>query len=172
MATSAQTLRLSPPRPGKSSQAPDTSHHRRPGIWPPARPSTDLVNHLHRYLVARRAVPDVARKRLPRSPFYGCATADTQGGKRRRPHHRFSLPSVERKKITASFDGGRLSSDSGVMLFGLAERRTGIADRLAAEIADRRDPTRVVHTLSDILHARILAIASRSTSASKLSRKP
>jgi hypothetical protein len=67
----------------------------------------------------------------------------------------FSLPSVERKKITAAFDGGRLSSDGGVMLLGLAERRTGIADRLAAEIVDRRDPTRVVHTLSDILRARI-----------------
>jgi hypothetical protein len=71
----------------------------------------------------------------------------------------FSLPSVQRKKITAAFDGGRISSDGGVMLLGLAERRIGIADRLAAEITDRRDPTRVVHALSDILRARILAIA-------------
>ncbi len=71
----------------------------------------------------------------------------------------FSLPSVERKKITAAFDGGRISSDGGVMLLALAERRMGIADRLAAEVTDRRDPTRVVHTLSDILRARILAIA-------------
>ena len=45
------------------------------------------------------------------------------------------------------------------MLLGLAERRIGITDRLAAEITDRRDPTRVVHALSDILRARILAIA-------------
>ena len=71
----------------------------------------------------------------------------------------FSLPSVARKRITAAFDGGRISSDGGVMLLALAERRMGIADRLAAEIADRRDPRRVVHTLSDILRARILAIA-------------
>ena len=71
----------------------------------------------------------------------------------------FSLPSVHRKKITAAFDGGRISSDGGVMLLGLAERRIGIADRLAAEITDRRDPTRVVHALSDILRARILAVA-------------
>ena len=27
----------------------------------------------------------------------------------------FSLPAVSRKKVTAAFDGGRLSSDSGVM---------------------------------------------------------
>jgi len=71
----------------------------------------------------------------------------------------FSLPSVERKKITAAFDGGRLSSDGGVMLLALAERRLGIADKLAAQISDRRDPTRVVHALPDILRARMLAIA-------------
>jgi Transposase DDE domain group 1 len=45
------------------------------------------------------------------------------------------------------------------MLLGLAERRIGIADRLAAEIVDRRDPARVLHTLSDMLRTRILAIA-------------
>src|SRR5690348_18224633 len=45
------------------------------------------------------------------------------------------------------------------MLFGLAERRLWIADRLAAAITDRRDPARVVRALSDILRARILAIA-------------
>jgi hypothetical protein len=35
----------------------------------------------------------------------------------------FNLPSVLRKKVTAAFDGGRLSSDSGVMLLALADRR-------------------------------------------------
>ena len=67
----------------------------------------------------------------------------------------FSLPSVDRKKITAAFDGGRISSDGGVMLLALAERRMGIAARLAAEIIDRRDPTRIVHGLPDILRARM-----------------
>ena len=51
----------------------------------------------------------------------------------------FALPSVQRKKLTAAFDGGRLSSDAGVMLLGLAERRIGVAEKLAAEIADPRD---------------------------------
>src|SRR3954454_17069467 len=71
----------------------------------------------------------------------------------------FALPSVQRKKVTAAFDGGRISSDGGVMLLALAERRIGIADTLAAEIADRRDPARVTHLLADILRTRILAIA-------------
>ena len=82
----------------------------------------------------------------------------------------FSLPSVERKKITAAFDGGRISSDGGVMLLALAERRMGIAARLAAEIIDRRDPTRIVHGLSDILRARMFAIACGYEDADDLDR--
>ena len=71
----------------------------------------------------------------------------------------FTLPAVARKKLTAAFDGGRLSSDSGVMLLGLAERRRGIAQTLAALIADPRDPAHITHTVADVLRARILAIA-------------
>ena len=71
----------------------------------------------------------------------------------------FALPSVGRKKLTAAFDGGRLTSDGGVMLLSLAERRLGLSHKLAAEIADPRDPARVIHPLPDILRARILAIA-------------
>src|SRR5246127_4138181 len=71
----------------------------------------------------------------------------------------FALPAVGRKKITAAFDGGRLTSDGGAMLLSLSERRLGLAERLAAGIADLRDPARVVHPLADILRARMLAIA-------------
>jgi hypothetical protein len=71
----------------------------------------------------------------------------------------FSFPAVERKKVTAAFDGGRLSSDGGVMLLAQAEHRLGIAERLARVIPDERDPTRVTHRLPDILRARIFAIA-------------
>jgi hypothetical protein len=70
----------------------------------------------------------------------------------------FSLPSVLRKKVTAAFDGGRLSSDSGVMLLALADRRRRVADTLAALIADHRDPAHITHTVADVLRARMLAI--------------
>jgi hypothetical protein len=63
------------------------------------------------------------------------------------------------KKVIAAFDGGRLTSDGGVMLLAAAERRLGIADTLAALIADPRDPDLVTHSVADILRARILAIA-------------
>jgi hypothetical protein len=71
----------------------------------------------------------------------------------------FAFPAVSRKKVTAAFDEGRASSDGGVMLLAEADRRLGLADKLAAGIADPRDPLRITHTLADILRARILAIA-------------
>src|SRR5260370_41976782 len=64
----------------------------------------------------------------------------------------FELPAVERKKVSAAFDGGRISSDGGVMLLAQADRRLGIAERLDRAIPDGRDPDRVTHPLPDILH--------------------
>jgi hypothetical protein len=71
----------------------------------------------------------------------------------------FPFPAVGRKKITAAFDGGRLSSDGGVMLLAQAEHRLGIAERLARVIPDRRLPERVKHAIPDMIRARIFAIA-------------
>jgi hypothetical protein len=71
----------------------------------------------------------------------------------------FPFPAVGRKKISAAFDGGRRSSDGGVMLLSQAERRLGIAERLARFIPDRRDPTRVRHAVADMIRARIFTIA-------------
>ena len=39
----------------------------------------------------------------------------------------FSLPSLQRKKITAAFDGGRMTSDGGVMLLAAIENSLGVA---------------------------------------------
>src|SRR3712207_2146570 len=71
----------------------------------------------------------------------------------------FGFPAIGRKKVVAAFDGGRLTSDGGVLLLAAAERELGLCDQLAALISDPRDPSRVVHPLADILRARILAIA-------------
>ncbi len=71
----------------------------------------------------------------------------------------FGFPAVCRKKVVAAFDGGRITSDGGVMLLAAAERRIGIAARLAALIADPRNPALVTHSVADILRARMLAIA-------------
>src|ERR1700712_1976019 len=71
----------------------------------------------------------------------------------------FTFPSVRAKKLTAAFDGGHLPSEGRILLLAQAPRRLGIAEKLAAVIPDRRDPSRVLHPLPEILLARILAIA-------------
>jgi hypothetical protein len=71
----------------------------------------------------------------------------------------FGFPAVGRKKVTAAFDGGRLTSDGGVMLLAAAERRIGLARKLAGLIADLRNPLFITHSVADILRVRMLAIA-------------
>lgn len=71
----------------------------------------------------------------------------------------FDLPAVCRKKVTAAFDGGKVTSNGGLLLLREAERRLGLADRLAACLSDHRDPARISHTISEMLRFRILAIA-------------
>ena len=44
----------------------------------------------------------------------------------------FDLPAVRRKKVTAGFDGGLISSDGGVVLLREAERRLRLADTLVS----------------------------------------
>jgi hypothetical protein len=82
----------------------------------------------------------------------------------------FDLPSVGRKKVSAAFDGGRITSDGGVALLALADRRTGIVDRIASLIADPRDPALVTHSVASILRARVLAIACGYEDANDLDR--
>src|SRR5215210_361491 len=70
------------------------------------------------------------------------------------------LSPVAGKPIIARFDGGRLTSDGGVLALREIESRLGIADRLAACVVDPRAAGRVVHSLADILCFRRLMIAA------------
>ena len=72
----------------------------------------------------------------------------------------FDLPSVCRKKVSVGFDGGRLSSDAGVLLLRSVERKLGLAGRLASCIRDKRDPDLIDHSIEAMLQFRIFAIAA------------
>ena len=71
----------------------------------------------------------------------------------------FSSP-VAGKAVRVAFDGGRLTSDAGVLVLADIERRLGIAERLARCIADPRSPERVHHTLAEMIRFRVLLIAA------------
>ena len=69
------------------------------------------------------------------------------------------LSPVTGKELFARFDGGRLSSDGGVLL--LREVEHGLAELLASCLADERDPSSTRHSHADMIRARMFAIAMR-----------
>jgi hypothetical protein len=60
------------------------------------------------------------------------------------------LPAVKGKPVPVACDGGRLTSDAGILLLSAIEQRLKIAERLAACLEDPRDPERVRHELAEI----------------------
>src|SRR5271169_4890878 len=66
------------------------------------------------------------------------------------------LSPVAGKAVVVRFDGGRLSSEGGLLALREVERRLGLAGRLAGCLADRRAPERV----REIIGFRMLMIAA------------
>jgi hypothetical protein len=70
------------------------------------------------------------------------------------------LAPLEDKAILVDFDGGRLSSDGGLILLGDPDDQLGLTRDLAAVLRDPRDPRRIDFTLHDLLKQRVLQITS------------
>jgi hypothetical protein len=70
------------------------------------------------------------------------------------------LSPVAGKPVHVAFDGGRMSSDAGVLVLAEIERKLGLADRLARCIEDPRSPERVRHGLAEMIRFRALLIAA------------
>lgn len=66
---------------------------------------------------------------------------------------------VAGKPLVASFDGGRLSSDGGLLLLMRTEERLGLISRLARCLTDSRLPERVQQSVEVMLTQRIFGIA-------------
>jgi hypothetical protein len=67
---------------------------------------------------------------------------------------------VARKAVHLAFDGGRLTSDAGVLVLAAIERRLGIAESLARCIVDLRTPGQVRHSIAEMIRFRVLLIAA------------
>ena len=74
-------------------------------------------------------------------------------------HSKVSLASILGKQIEATFDGGTLTSDSGVLLLRAVESKVGVVDELVKSLTDRRHPSYVDHTLEDLVKQRVFQIA-------------
>src|SRR2546427_10841911 len=78
------------------------------------------------------------------------------------PLHLAPLPlaPVGAKAVDLDFDGGRLSSDAGLVLLKDPDEQLGLTHNLATVLSDPRDPRRVHFTHHDLLKQRVFQIAA------------
>ncbi len=74
-------------------------------------------------------------------------------------HSKVPLASIFGKRLDLAFDGGILTSDSGALLLREVEAKTGILSRIIEAIKDRRHPSYVSHSVSDLVKQRVFQIA-------------
>lgn len=71
---------------------------------------------------------------------------------------RFEFQGAGRRQIVAQFNGGRITSDGGVLLVREVDRRRRIVERFAACFEDAREPGQIEHTVEELLRQRIYAL--------------
>jgi Transposase DDE domain group 1 len=72
----------------------------------------------------------------------------------------FGFEACGKREIVACFDGGRISSDGGVLLLRQVDKRLNLLARLAGEcFLDGRNQAQVEHSLEEMLSQRIYGLA-------------
>ena len=66
---------------------------------------------------------------------------------------------VGRRKIVADFDGGRLTTDAGILLLREVDRKLGLIDAINDCLPDPRDPRYTTHEQREMIAQRIFSIA-------------
>lgn len=73
--------------------------------------------------------------------------------------HQFEFQGLTRRTVVASFDGGTLSSDGGVLLLAEVDRRLQLLEQFAACFKDHRKPDLVEHSVEDLVRQRVFGLA-------------
>ena len=65
-----------------------------------------------------------------------------------------------RRRVVGRFDGGRLTTDGGVLLLREVDRRFRVTERLAGCFRDHRSVARIEHRLETLVAQRVLGLAA------------
>jgi hypothetical protein len=71
---------------------------------------------------------------------------------------RIDFQALGSRDVVAQFNGGRITSDGGVLLLRELEDQVGFIQRLADCFEDHRDPERIEHTVEELLRQRIFGL--------------
>ena len=72
---------------------------------------------------------------------------------------RHEFQEIHSRRVTVSFDGGRISSDAGGVLLRETDNRFRIIDQASACFTDHRHPDRIEHTVKELVGQRIFGLA-------------
>ncbi len=70
----------------------------------------------------------------------------------------FEFHGLFQRKVKARFDGGKITSDAGVLLLREVEKRTGLIAGLEQCFTDHRDPRLIEHSVKELLGQRIYGL--------------
>ena len=71
----------------------------------------------------------------------------------------YQFSKVKNRQIEINFTGGDISSDGGVLLLREADKRLGITNELAKMFPDKRDASKITHSMQSMIKQRIYGIA-------------
>jgi hypothetical protein len=80
------------------------------------------------------------------------------------------FPAVGGRDVVGCFDGGDVTSDAGLLLVRAADRKLGLTDALCKLVQDRRQASKVEHTIEAIIRERVFAIVQGYEDANDLDR--
>jgi hypothetical protein len=71
-----------------------------------------------------------------------------------------TFPWSKKQTLTVDFEGGEITSDSGLLLIRQADKSLGLIERLAGRIVDRRDTRYAEHDMETLLRQRVYQIVA------------
>ena len=70
----------------------------------------------------------------------------------------YSFGKLDRRQVVVDFSGGHITNDGGLILIAQIDQQYQISDRLAACFDDQREPSRVQHSLEDLVSQRLYGL--------------
>jgi len=71
----------------------------------------------------------------------------------------FTFATDTPRTVVANFDGGTITTEAGALLLHQAEQKTGILRQFAGCFRDYRNPTRIEHSVAELIRQRVYGLA-------------
>jgi hypothetical protein len=74
------------------------------------------------------------------------------------PESSLQFGRLEGRQVVAEFNGGQISSDGGLLLIRQVDQQDRLSEQIAACFRDHRDPSRVEHSIQEMVAQRLYGL--------------